>query len=87
MSLVKEMIHIVVISELLKSLADLCSSEETEIEQLYLLVRYDLVGSSVKDQRRSWFSLIVQLAFSLKYGSCKRHHSSISEVLRENLSP
>ena len=64
MSVVDEMIHVVVVSELLESFHKLSSSEESEVEEGYLLVWNKIVCGSMQHQCRTWGGLVLYLAFS-----------------------
>ena len=52
MSVAKEMIHVVILSELFEAFDKLASAEESEVEELDLPVVDECIGSSVEHQGR-----------------------------------
>jgi hypothetical protein len=52
MSVAKEMIHVVIVSELFEAFDKLASAEESEVEELDLPVVDECIGSSVEHQGR-----------------------------------
>ena len=63
MPIVDEVIHVVVVTELFESLHQLSAAEEAQVEQCDLILWNQLVGCSVKHERRTRILGIFYLAF------------------------
>lgn len=64
MTVVDVVVHVVVVAELLESFDELSAAEESELEELDLLVWNHLVCCAVEHQGRAWCCRVVNLAFS-----------------------